>query len=128
MADSKRYLDWYAKAKTDYSSASILAEHGGDYSIIAFHCQQAAEKALKGLLLEETETLSDAHSLIYLCKQAAKLEPKVCGFLKDCAYLNQFYIETRYPADDPMEIEESEMAECMRIAKDLLDIILSRKD
>jgi HEPN domain-containing protein len=103
----------------------ILSQHSGDNSIIAFHCQQAAEKAIKGFLLKETDSLFDAHSLIYLCKKASKLNSKYNSFLKDCAYLNQFYIETRYPADDPIEIDDSEMEECMRIAKEILETALS---
>jgi HEPN domain-containing protein len=119
-------MDWYAKARTDFSSAMILSEHDGDNAVIAFHCQQAVEKALKGFILKEAESLSEAHSLIYLCKKASKIEPKLYGFLKDCAYLNQFYIETRYPADDPMEIEDTEIEECMSIARSILAVILGQ--
>ena len=49
MPDSRRYDDWYNKAKIDLRSAEILAEHDGDNEVIAFHCQQAIEKALKSL-------------------------------------------------------------------------------
>lgn len=125
MADSRRYADWYAKAKADYNSAVILSEHEGDSAIIAFHCQQAVEKAIKGFLLKETDSLFDQHSLTYLCRKVTKLNGKFNSFVKDCAFLNQFYIETRYPADDPMEIEQSEVEECMEIAKAILDFVVS---
>ena len=48
MADSRIYKDWLAKAHIDLDSARILYAHGGDYATVAFHCQQAIEKGLKG--------------------------------------------------------------------------------
>ena len=124
MADSRRYKDWYSKARTDFSSAEILSAHGGDNSAVAFHCQQSVEKALKGLLLKETDTLFDSHSLTHLCRRASKLNDDYEQFVKDCSYLDQFYIETRYPADDPLEVEDSESRECLEIAKKILETLI----
>ena len=54
MADSKRYMDWYEKSLKDLEGARILFKYGGDFSIVAFHCQQSLEKLLKGYILKET--------------------------------------------------------------------------
>ena len=72
MADSRIYEDWLAKARTDLESARILFEHGGDYATVAFHCQQAIEKGLKGFILKSSKQLKDGHSLIYLCRKASQ--------------------------------------------------------
>lgn len=51
-------------------------------------------------------------------------------FTKDCAFVNQYYIETRYPSDDPLEVSPGEALECIGIAETILDEIrnqLSRK-
>lgn len=97
MADSRIYEDWLAKARTDLESARILFEHGGDYATVAFHCQQAIEKGLKGFILKSSKQLKDGHSLIYLCRKASAYNDDFEPYFKDCAYVNQFYIESRYP-------------------------------
>lgn len=127
MADSKRYNDWYEKAKQDLRGANILFEHGGDGSMVAFHCQQSIEKALKGFILKNTNELVDGHSLVYLCKKAGIIDAGLKKHLKNCAFVNQFYIETRYPADTPVELENDEAQECIRIVNEILESI-SRGD
>lgn len=125
MADSKRYNDWYEKAKQDLRGAAILFDHGGDGSMVAFHCQQAIEKGLKGFILKSSNELIEGHSLIYLCKKAGVIDPNLRKHLKNCAFVNQFYIETRYPADTPVALEADEAQECIAIAKEILDSILT---
>lgn len=120
MADSKRFSDWYKKASSDLSAARILFENGGDLALVAFHCQQAIEKTLKGYILENTEYLLDGHSLIFLIRRASAFDPSIRIFLKDCAFVNQFYIEARYPADSPDEVDPSEAQECMSCAEELI--------
>lgn len=95
MADSKRYDDWFNKAETDLKGANILLEHDGSNDLVAFHCQQAMEKALKGWILKNTGELVDGHSLVY----------------------------TRYPADIPMEVTIEETQECVQIATEVLALL-----
>jgi len=71
MVDSKRYLDWLEKAARDLKSAKVLKQNECGNDVVAFHCQQAIEKALKGFLLRKTGQIAEGHSLIYLCKEAA---------------------------------------------------------
>lgn len=117
MADSLRYKDWYDKANADLKSAKILFEHEADHGIVAFHCQQAIEKLFKSFVLKRAGTLIDGHSLVFLCKKSIELDTEFKIFLKDCAYINQFYIETRYPADFPMEMTKEEAEECILITE-----------
>ena len=124
MPDSKRYMDWVGKADSDLKSALILFEHEGDYGIVAFHCQQAIEKLLKAFLLKSLGELIEGHSLIFLCKRASLFDINVKSFLKDCAYINQFYIETRYPSDIPMVMVKDEAEECIVITKSIFKYIM----
>ena len=39
---------------------------------------------------------------------------------KDCAYLNQYYIESRYPADTPLSVTEQDVEKCMNIAMKMM--------
>ena len=108
MGDSLRYKDWFEKAAHDLRGAEILMEHDGGNDLVAFHCQQAMEKMLKGWLLKTTGELLDGHSLVFLCRKATAAGAPLKGKLRDCAYVNQFYIETRYPSDSYMPVSEGE--------------------
>ncbi|SMP56611.1 HEPN domain-containing protein [Anoxynatronum buryatiense] len=119
MVDSTNYQDWLIKGDKDLKGAEILLEYEGDYGIICFHCQQAIEKYLKGYLIYASGFLHQGHSLIKLCKKAAAIDAEFAQYLKDCAYVNDFYIETRYPSDDPMEVQQSEVQESIRIALEM---------
>lgn len=99
--------------------ASILFEHDADFALVCFHCQQAAEKYLKGYLIYKTGILHEGHNLVRLCRRAAGFNPVFNQYLKDCAFLNTFYIEARYPAEDPMEISYDNTKECLIIAEQI---------
>lgn len=124
MVDSKRYYEWLEKAQKDLKSARILKEHDCGNDTAAFHCQQAIEKALKAYLLYKTKELQEGHSLIFLCKVASTHNLEFKKFIKDCAYINQYYIETRYPADNPIFITEEEINECLDITNVVVNKIL----
>ena len=126
MADSRRFSDWYKKADNDRIAAKVLFDHGADYSLVAFHAQQAVEKALKGYILQNTNWLEDGHSLVFLIKKAACFDDSITDFKKDCAYLNQFYIETRYPQDIPDEVTRNEALRTLGICDDILSHILQQ--
>ena len=121
--DSRRYLDWYKKAKNDIRGAEILFESEADNSLVAFHCQQAIEKMLKGYVLKHTNVLLEGHSLIFLIRRAARFDEEIRKFTKDCAFVNQFYIETRYPADFPDEVDDYEEKECLDTAREVINYI-----
>ena len=99
-SDSHFYYKWLDKALCDLQCARLLLTYGGDAYNIAFHCQQAIEKALKGYLLYRTGRHFDGHNLTYLCRQAIRLDPDgFSEYLDESAALNDLYIETRYPTD-----------------------------
>lgn len=123
MADSRRYADWYAKAKSDLNGAIILYENQADLSLVAFHCQQAIEKMLKGYILKNTEKLLEGHSLVFLIRKASAFDVDMKKYLKDCAFVSQFYIETRYPSDLPDSVDSDEAKECLDTALEIVQYI-----
>lgn len=45
--------EWLEYAEHDLYAAKLLAEsHKPPFEVIAYHCQQSAEKAIKALLIE----------------------------------------------------------------------------
>lgn len=123
MVDTKNYEEWFKMALKDLTSAQILFDHDADYGIICFHLQQAVEKYLKGYLIKQTGILQEGHSLVKLCKKAVPEDSGFKRFLKDMAFLNTFYIETRYPAEDPLLVDRDDVNECFRITKEIIDFI-----
>lgn len=123
MVDSLRYKDWIDKSFRDIKSAKVLKEHECGNDMVAFHCQQGIEKAFKGFLLFANNELVEGHSLIYLCKEVSKINIEFKNYLKDCAFVNQYYIETRYPSDIPLVVSDEEAEECIRIAEIIYKLI-----
>jgi HEPN domain-containing protein len=123
MVDSLRYNEWLEKASRDIKSAKVLKENDCGNDVVAFHCQQAVEKSLKGYLLKQTMQVAEGHSLIYLCKEASAYNLSFKKHIKDCAFVNQYYIETRYPADMPLIVSDDEVNECISIAEKIYKMV-----
>lgn len=123
MVDTKAYQEWFKKGKLDLRGAEILYEYDGDFGLVCFHCQQAVEKYLKGYLILQTGLLQEGHNLVKLCKKANKYETIFGSYLKDCAFINTFYIETRYPAEDPIVITKEDVDECLLITRNIINTI-----
>ena len=121
--DSKRYFDWLFYAYQDHLSALMLAEDKRMYSASAFHCQQCIEKALKAFLLFKNRKQFDGHNLTWLCKQAALMDGNFVKWIEKSALLSRYYIETRYPADDLLEIDRATLDDLLDSTSEMLNFI-----
>ncbi len=87
-----KYLVWLREAVTDLTAAKNLAQ-AKLYAPACFHCQQAAEKALKAALIKIGGSFPRVHSLRQLASQAGLL-----GQLGDAiSLLEGDYTISRYP-------------------------------
>ena len=117
--------EWFAKAENDLRTAEIiLNDPNPPTDTTCYHCQQAVEKYLKGLLTYYQIDFIKSHDLDYLCKlliQKLNLSDYKDGILS----LNKYAIEARYPADIPIlyPIEEAKVA--LEKAKEIIDFIKS---
>ena len=68
----------------------------------------------------------DGHNLTWLCKQAVKLDGTFARWLSQSAKLNRCYIETRYPADIPLDLSLSKVKEAFQMSSDMLDFIFDQ--
>ncbi|MGL4664301.1 HEPN domain-containing protein [Clostridium butyricum] len=125
MVDTLRYRDWIDKSERDIKSAKILKEHDCGNDVVAFHCQQAIEKILKAYLIIKGDGVVSGHSLLYLCKLAQGHEGNFKKYIKDCGFVNQYYIETIYPADSPLIVSDYEADECINIAEEIYNYVMS---
>jgi HEPN domain-containing protein len=79
--------------------------------IACYHCQQSAEKALKGcfLWLHKTEP-PKVHNLVHLCQQCAKQDEDFKRILADCSDLTTYAAVPRYPSELVLDGEEAAAA------------------
>jgi len=97
-ADVRAWLE-YAEADRRSAYNAMGAE---DYRDVAFHCQQAVEKALKALIVHRTQQCPPyVHNLRQLLNQVLDLAPPLV-VVEAVLKINPHYRATRYPgvADD----------------------------
>ena len=100
MDDTKRewVRSWLTKAHSDLRSARALvalSEPATDTAI--YHCQQAAEKALKAYLAFRDQPLERTHDLERLLELATELEPALAPLETQADVLNPYATAFRYP-------------------------------
>lgn len=83
---------WIKRAERDLRTAKNDIK-SKDYYATSFWCQQAAEKALKAVILEKKGELIKIHDLVELAKKSDAPE----YILQLCKDLTPVYTETRYP-------------------------------
>jgi len=118
---SKRWLMFAAQ---DFRMAE-LAMAEGLYNQVCFHCQQCAEKAIKGLLAHQGRTPPRTHLLGDLL---TLLAPNPLMVRLDIQLLDRFYIPTRYPDALPGNLPEGlpnldDATEALVVARQTLEII-----
>lgn len=126
--DSKRYYDWLYHAHGDLESANRLKAEPQCYLSAAFHCQQCVEKSLKAFVLFRSGRLLDGHNLTWLCRQAVKLDKGFSQWLDESAYLNHYYIETRYPADIALVLSGEDIDRACAMAGEVFAFICAEAD
>ncbi|MBI2106705.1 HEPN domain-containing protein [Candidatus Woesearchaeota archaeon] len=82
---------WWRMAKDDIDAAEYNFQ-GSKFYLAAFMCQQAVEKALKALVIENTGKLLKIHDLVILGKKVNLPE----HLLEKCDKLNGVYLDARY--------------------------------
>jgi HEPN domain-containing protein len=89
---------WIRKAESDYAAAVELGRGEGPFNDErCFHCQQSAEKYLKGLLEELGQNVPKTHDLLMLRNLLVPHHPAVRGMRRGLAFLTDFAVDTRYP-------------------------------
>jgi HEPN domain-containing protein len=117
---------WLSKAKEDLRAADFeLTANPPLTADIVFHCQQAAEKTMKGFLTWHDRPFRKTHNLVEIGQQVADLNPELGPLLQRAAPLTEYAWKFRYPG----ELEEptpEEAEEALTIARKVFDAILAR--
>jgi HEPN domain-containing protein len=91
---------WLKKAASDLRGADIdLAASPPFIEARLFHCQQAAEKALKGFLTAHDRIFRKTHDLDELASACEAVDPTLHKVLHPARDLTVFAWEFRYPGE-----------------------------
>ncbi|MDR2543767.1 MAG: HEPN domain-containing protein [Treponema sp.] len=115
--------DWRILAERDL----LVAEHLAitmiplPTEIIGFHCQQAAEKYLKGALVVLGEEPPYTHDLDELCRLAEKHRASFAGISSLCTIITHFSVMPRY--DRGLNLSEADMKIVLAHTKTIKDFL-----
>jgi HEPN domain-containing protein len=117
MSGKELTRNWFVYAARDMQAAKVLFETmwPRPYEIICYHCQQAAEKALKGFLIHHNTEPPKSHNLSVLCQMCSAFDESFQGFQEVCSKLTAYGAATRYP--DGGDIEEHHAGFSLREAE-----------
>ena len=125
--------EWFEKASHDLDEAYLSLNSGGWADIICFHCQQAAEKYLKGYLVNKGINVGkmrklQIHDLTNLWNECYKLDQTFASVEEECIILNPYYIEPRYPLGAPKVYTKKETEEALQATEKIVSFVQSRID
>jgi len=92
--------DWLRHARSDLALARMSKTKSILYQHLCFHAQQAAEKALKAVLVANRVRFPKTHDLAFLLDllpSSVTIPPP----LLDLPILNQYAVQHRYPGESP---------------------------
>ena len=87
---------WLAQAEYSLSMTRSLFE-GGFWAGACFQSEQTAQLALKALLFAKGKRHINIHSVRELALECSKEDPEFSRFEDYGAYLDRYYLSTRYP-------------------------------
>lgn len=117
---------WLQKSVADLRRAeSLLSADAPDVEDALFHCQQAAEKALKAFLTWHDQPFRKTHDLEALGQQCTAIDPTLGAPLENADVLTEYAWAFRYP-DSPPAPSEAEVQQARRLANDMVAAVLER--
>jgi len=103
--------EWRLLAERDMSIAEHLSINMSPIptEVIAFFCQQATEKYLKGALVIFGEEPPYTHDLPELCKIAEKHRPLFAEISSLCSTVTHFSVQPRYDFGLSLSMEDMQL-------------------
>ena len=117
--------EWLKYAKMDFDSAGFLRQMKPQpFEIICFHCQQAAEKAMKAYLALHKKEIPRIHDLTVLNHLCTEIDDTMNLSYSACEELNDFSVQIRYPTDYELTEEDTRIA--LRNAGKIFDLVKTK--
>jgi HEPN domain-containing protein len=116
--------EWLNRARSDLLMAKSRKE-GIYLEDLCFHAQQAAEKAVKAVLIKHSVKFPYVHDVAELLTLIENAGLKIPKLVKQAGKLTRFAVFTRYPGIAEA-ISEEEYAEALTIAAEVIRWVESR--
>jgi HEPN domain-containing protein len=118
--------EWLHKAAEDVRTAEVAgAAQPPLLDAAAFHCQQAAEKAIKGFLTLHARVFEKTHSIEKVGALALAADPTLRAAIDRTTPLTEYAWKFRYPGT-PGEPTAAEVGEALAASRELLLEIVRR--
>lgn len=122
MDNKQLYLEWFEFAKRDLESAKFLINmYPKPLEIICYHCEQSAEKYLKGYLVFSGNQVERTHDLVLLNKKCKLINSEFNNILDECIELVPYGVQVRYPYQ--LELIESDIKSAIVCAEKIQSFI-----
>lgn len=125
MASDRRDLvrSWLQKASHDLETARRVIEREPPITDTAvYHCQQAAEKALKAVIIRHEQPVFKTHDLMALTTHCANIDPDFEDWIDAAAILTPYATHYRYPGNEP-DPDLAETIEAIDLATALVGFV-----
>jgi HEPN domain-containing protein len=120
--DKEYIFEWFQFADMDLATAEHLSStmHPQPLEIICYHCQQAAEKYLKGVLfyhgvIEPPKT----HNLNLLMEMCLDYDERFDEIEQACSTLSRYGVQPRYPRE--IGVTENDTKKALEYARQIRD-------
>ncbi len=90
----------------------------------AFHCQQCAEKSLKGFLTFHDIRAGKTHSIVKLLELSSQVQPEFMKFKNSGESLSIFAVDSRYPQPS-VTISEQEARDALESSRAIFEFVLN---
>ena len=118
--------EWHEYAERDLSSAKYLLNmRPVPLEIIAYLCQQCAEKYLKSYLVYNDQDVIKTHDLVELIKLCAEFEKEFLSLEKQCTILFKYVTDTRYPRQK-LELNDYDIKKALEYAEVVKNFVLNK--
>lgn len=122
MSDMSRHSEWLEFADMDLSAAEYLMNmRPTPIEIICYHCEQAAEKYLKAVLIRFDKEPPKTHDLVQLCKLCCDVSERFEQLVDACIELTPYGVQVRYPSN--MELDERDVVCALRECKQIREFV-----
>lgn len=123
----RKHVDaWLIRARRDLAAAELgLSAEPPLLDDVAFHAQQAAEKALKGLLTDNDLIFTKTHVIGELAPALLGVDREMEPLLRRASRLSPYAWRYRYPGDAE-EPPLAEAVEALEIAREVVAAVDAR--
>lgn len=111
--------EWLTYAKSDLLLADIKPPEGVMLDALCYHAQQAAEKALKAILVAHEADFPPTHNLTIL-RDLVEKRYKLPASVQAVAELTVYAVSSRYPEDAEPVTDQAEVDSAVVIARRVL--------